>query len=957
MKKLFNFKDIGCLVIILLMAVQLNAQNDITPEHFQHDDKHFIGAHNNHKYFQEFINVNGHTYMYYNKTYNNKSKELTFYEITFDEKGNITDRSQLMQKDKEFSKDLHFEKINYMRSAIFTVDNYIFIPVSNIKNEKMQMYRYDIGNNRLDIVDLDQGENSINYCDYAISSGYDVLLFCDDYIYRYTFEIDKDGKPYNNLTYKEALSLQTGYYDPVCISAVATTDSEGKDIALAVLSNAVDNVDLAMFSINPLTYKSRKATNIVSYQVEIALGRSMGLEQRVNNITDGAAYFSLFYTDNDPFKNNNYKHKPYYKRFPINYIEVAFDDNDFYMDDTVYEIALSSNNFYAKKIDDALIDIVDNYIPIINTDGSGNNGFQKQHILVNCDYKNETNFSMLSSDRYVINPNERPAKTDFSRDSTWKQTWSLLGIVDGAPPCAINWELWESLHFVEKPPTILSFDVSEEDKKTTTITTEKAWSFGVKGNISAHFEATPLSLKMGASASGAHINENTNETTKTIELENFNTIELNEYNQDYAVWYWAAPEIHRIAYSTYDWKDSQYKHPINDMIDYAFITTRNIMIEKQVPISDGPHFIFSPNDTTMKEWISREDVSNDTTIGSHALEYGITPYGPHYIVHQTGTSASVTGSTEQTTEQTETKEMSFEGNAGISIPDVFKIGVNGGYDYKYTKSSTISTTVTESVTLDLTNLTNAYHTAIYPQSLYINSYLFMPDSIHEYWYYGNPAFLGSKPFYLAYTVSELSAYEKSKMLSLLEPFDNNVFYSGETVHFIWNDELQKSKLIISKEPTNSLKSIIYHGNLNKNSFDGVSALDIGDYYWRVAGISDNGEPVWSEFRKFSIVEKDIISDNNKSENIIKYNSLPAVVYPNPTLNQNVTLTYEVKDELSPIEFILYDISGRKLWEKKITNQDAAMYSFEIPVGGILTHFGVLKVFNGKYVASKKIVVY
>jgi hypothetical protein len=959
MKTIIKITICCCTILLFAIPSITNAQTDLNPMYFHHDDTLYIRAHDNHKYFQEYINYNGKTYMYYNKTYNNKSKDLYFYEIQFDNSGKISKKNTLAHKGNDFSDDLYFEKDINMNSAFFGVDNYLFVVVQNKKHNKNQMYRLNLSTNVLDIVDLDNNGNYDRYFT-AVCSGYDVMLFP-----RATAELYTFNKSENNLNISDSFTYRCdGSAECTATSGIAVKSPEDDTTNLACVSIKNPSTGyLQIYSFNFNNFKDYKYDTQVFFPgkaCKLVKGRSQALNQTGPSNNDGSFYISCFYTENDEYKDN--KKKPYYKRCPVKYREVSFSNWQHYFtaSDEKGNINLPSDDYYAKSGDDALLDIVENYIPVdISSTMSGSDGYQKQNILVSCDKKNETNFSVFSSDFYVINEAANVVASNMMeyQDEQWKKTWTLLGIVDGAPPCALDWDIWEEMHEYtgEVPPTELEWEIEAEQSSSTSIETETSWTLGydLKGSIPI---GEPLELSLGTTAEGAWINKELNETIKTKSIELTIPITLTEENQELARWYWLVPDITRYPYSTFDWSDSDFKHPINNTIDYAFITTNYYLKPEAPPLANAPHYISSPNDSNMYDWVARGSTMNDTTIGYYAFYNDLSSAGSaYYNSIDDGTSCKVTSETEQSTETTNTDKNSFSISTGIEIPLIFSFEVESSYEYEYTTSNKVTTTFKQSLQVNLSNLKPGNSSAIYPENYYVFPYLFTADKNQDWWYFDNPELMGYKPWYLAYTVS-LNADKSNELLQLQSPAEDEVFYIDEPIDFSWIDDLQQTKLLISDQPTNALQSIVYRGDLKSSSTDKVSGLAAGTYYWRVAGISKDGEPVWSEFRKLMIVERDFLDDNSLNYELKSPFVLPAKVYPNPSYAQDVSVTYEVKDEAAPVQFILYDFSGVKFWESVIAPQKQGIHNKIIRTDNLGTHFAILRIVNGNYSSIQKIIV-
>lgn len=948
-----------CLICLSVIPELCVAQQmvDRSPVWFYHDDTTYIRSHDNNKYFQEYTNHNGKIYMYYNKTYNNESKDLSIFQIQFDSAGKISEKTKLIHKDHSFSSSLYFEKDINMNSAFFGVDDFLFVVVQNKKDEKNQMYRYSISLDTIVIVDLD---NSGIYDRYfsAVTSGYDVILFTRGYAESYTF-----SKTDNNLHFNERIRYEVDSEDATVVSAVAMVPP-GKEQPLAYA--ALKDPGEGNFQICSYNFKDL-SDNLIQY--DVFRGKSMRLisgrsylpgDNQIAN-TDGSAYISIFSVKDEEYKEN--KSKPYFKRCPIIYGEIKLTEISFLAVAHQAYINLPSDDYYAATGDDALISIVENYVPgDYSTFMSGSDGFQKQNILVNCDKSNETNYSIFPSDFYVINHNDPPIESNMAAysDDQWKNTWTLIGIFDGPPPCALNWHAWDSIHYQvgETAPTELRWKLESTSITEISTKTEISWSLGFKGKGSFPFPATPLHFKIDGSAKYAQTNENLNTMTSSKKAIHTIPMPLTEDNQDKAVWYWLAPTIKRFAYSTYDYSDNSLHHPVLDRIDYAFITTDYQLIPEFVPIGSAPHYVSEPNAPTMDDWTARADITNDTTIGYHAFHNDLN-CNAHIAYNSThgGGSSALIGEKEQSSEQTVTKGVKLDIGVGVEIPDIFSFQVIAGFDYDYTRSSKTTTKFTQEIEFDMTNLKPGTSSAISQERYTVNCFLFLPDDNPDWWYFQDTTRLrGFKPWYIAYTV-ELVPDKTSELLNLIQPEPGEVFYVDEAVDFWWKDSLQHTKLVISNAPTNSLKAIVYSGELNTKPSSKVTGLGPGVYYWRVAGISKEGLPVWSEFRKFTVVNRDFLADNNNYQNEKSRYILPAKVYPNPALDQNISVTYEVKDDAAPVEISLYDMSGVKLWEMSFARQEAGIHNKVIQTENLTTHFGILKIINGNYIATQKIVVY
>lgn len=935
------------------------AQDIITPYSFYQQRDFFIRDHDNHKYYQDYTNHNGHIYMYYNKTYNNKSKDLHFYEINFNQNGLYVDSVVLAHPKDDLSDDLYFEKDITMNAAFFGVGDYLFAVVQNKKHEKNEMYRLNLTTKATDIVLLDNGTIYDRYFS-AVTSGYDVLLFTRKYVESYTYSTTD-----NNLHFNERRQYALNSTDAAAVSAVALIPPGSEDVwAYAAIKDPDHGTfQICAYNFNDLSDNYYVNDVFDGKAMRLVSGRSFGRETGQAENTDGSAYISIFSTKNEKYKGDNDSIN-FYDKIPVYYGEIKLNEEGFDVNASMSMIAFPFHDAYAKIGDDALIDIVEHYVPVDCTNIlKGNDGFKKLNILINCNRLNETYYSSYHSDAYLINTDDDPpVQTDMLpyNDAEWKKTWTLVGIFDGAPPCALDWETWEELHHeagTEIAPTELEWEIENKQTTDASISTDISWSIGCKGKGHIPLPAEPLFVKVEAGGKYAQANELVNSLSSTTTVKQTIYLPLTEENQHEAVWFWLVPTITRFAYSVYDYTDHKHQHPIMDRTDYAFITTNYTLRPESVPISMAPHYISEPNAPDMHDWVDRGDTSNDTTIAFQAFYHGLSSQtNAYYEPNYGGTNCYLIEENEQTTEQKNTNTYSVELGLGIGIPEIFEFGVSGSYDYEYTSSNAVTTTFTQSVGLELSNLKPASAYTIYPDYYVVHPYLFTPDDNPFWWYFYNDSLLGYKPWFIAYTVS-LGQDKSSELITQIKPENNEVFYVNEPLDFWWTDSLKKTKLVISNAPTTSLKAIVYQSDPDTKTANKVSGLPPGDYFWRVAGINDENFPVWSEFRKFTVVEKDFLDDNNTDFGFKSQFVLPAKVYPNPSYAQNVSVTYEVKDDTSPVEMMLYDMSGAKIWATTYAPQETGIHNKVIPTESLMTHFGILRIINGNYIATQKIAVY
>lgn len=366
------------------------------------------------------------------------------------------------------------------------------------------------------------------------------------------------------------------------------------------------------------------------------------------------------------------------------------------------------------------------------------------------------------SDNWMLDPDSIVKSYDLTDTVSYegiKDTWTLVGITDGAPPVSIDWETWDEKHADwVSPASSLRFSVENMSKVRISTSSEDQWSVGESMDLDLDSKLLSVSYGEEFNYSWAFKNQfgTTRDTTLEYELE----FSLRPESQEYGYFIWKIPKIKRFRYSAYPWWDTvTLQYPITRTTQYLFRTTGYNILPESIPIEEFPFLIEHPNNADMKEWM---------TDARTAMYNDIKKYNPPSVPFgwnnsSAGIAVTLAQKTDSTSSYTMTNTYERTVDAGLSykVPKVFRInaGVSASYEVTYTDKSTVSTEFSESVQASLEPLLNQ-SSGINVPSLKTNMYLLGPNGSkdHDYFYY--EGLNGARPWYIAYVVNSIS-----------EPFD------------------------------------------------------------------------------------------------------------------------------------------------------------------------------------------
>ena len=541
----------------------------------------------------------------------------------------------------------------------------------------------------------------------------------------------------------------------------------------------------------------------------------------------------------------------------------------------------------------------------------------------------------FNSDRWRLDTCEIVTSADLNDTVQYqgvKSLWTLTGIVEGAPPVSVNWELWEKCHPLNTPTSSLT--IHSEASTLTDITTsfDDTWSasygadFGSKIIVSLKDEFKYSETYRTTIKSGVTIK-------KSVEQQ----FELYESSQPYGFYIWTIPLIRRYAFRTYPWWDTlQMHYPVPNSTEYLFriigISTHN----EPIPLNRFPFQVTNP-----------ENMSSWTESGRPALAQNLGTRSPVIDVAWTSGSPGGSVSMQQSSSSSHTYENGTSYNrtvsAGISVPFVFSRNASYSTNVKYSTETTIKTEFGQSISASLSNLLTDKE-GPNTSKLAVNVYWLTPEMNANWWYYDS--LNGAKPWYLPYLVINFKG-----TLNLLSPKNGSIIKEQELL-FSWQaegDELNDYTFFIATSPVIEPGSILYQRDvtdLSDISVPGFKPEKGTTYYWAVRGRTKNLEAVWSRSWSFSI-------DQNETGN--ELSDLKIQAYPNPEKLSKIKFLVQ-SDQEGNIKVRLYNIRGDMVAQREVSSNglSAVTFTFEgitLPAG---VYYAVFTTADG--VCSKKILI-
>jgi hypothetical protein len=571
-----------------------------------------------------------------------------------------------------------------------------------------------------------------------------------------------------------------------------------------------------------------------------------------------------------------------------------------------------------------------------------NDGLQQKVCVFYPGAKAEINGALFDSDIWRPVPGSVVSSTDLDQDQETmygkeiRNLWTLIGITDGAPPCSIDWPVWESLHTLSEEPTELKWITENVTKSELSSSYEDKYSVGTKIDTK---EEEVVSMESSFKYSKAFKSKQSSATTlKTTLTLKFG---LNETSQENGWYIWAIPQIQRVSYQVYPWWDKDsLKHPITNSLQYQFSTPGILIKTIAAEISGYPFLIDEPNDPGMAEWKG----DHRTELYNSANYYDLQPIGPvNWTAGIAGEeyALSETSSTSTTTESASSYEQEL--SIGAKLPEVFKISASESSEVAYSSETQQETEYGTDVEVSLVNLINMTDGINIP-GYNFGIYWFKPDQAN-WWYMDS---LGTqRPWYIGYIVNSTGA-----KLEPLSPAPGS-HIRGPEMLFSWKAtgaDLHEYKFFIADAPAIGPGTTIYKSICgDKTAVNPVDFLaEPGmKYYWAVRGMTDKGEVVWSKSQAFSIAA---------NESVLQESSGMMVnINPNPAKNGDIFITFDLP-EPGPVSFILHENNGRMLREQTDIYYKSGTYTITFPVVNLSSGVYFMVVRSSKAAVTNKLII-
>jgi len=545
------------------------------------------------------------------------------------------------------------------------------------------------------------------------------------------------------------------------------------------------------------------------------------------------------------------------------------------------------------------------------SDTAVKNGLAQQLMLFYPDSKKQFNGATFNSDFWQPVPKSSVTSIDLADDSLYgpqiRKLWTLVGIVDGAPPCSIDWPVWEEHHFTDEP-TLFEFTV--QNVTTTDVSSIYEDKYSLGGSIETGIEGL---FSFETSFKYAHTYKSKVSSKHKCSSKISTNFGLNEHSQELGYYIWNIPQITRTSYQVFPWYDTKLEYPVTNSLQYQFRTQDVQTITENHEISRFPWLINHPNDPSLSDWKAghRVDMHNDIS------GYGLAPLK---TIGWTNPNSGQEFSFEETNTSTSTVETTSSYSWGIgtevSIPEVFKIKANYDQDISYSTENTYETEFGTEVLVSLKPLTDKVYginLSYYDMSIY----WFKPN-VADWWYLDSVS--GQRPWYIAYVVG--TTHQQIKQIAPDSGSNMNIYKSL----FTWDTEeegdIDNYTFYISTEPLAGPGSTVYTVACGKQKFASIKdfAAILGKtYYWSVKGVLPNSEIIWSKSRAFRV------GDNEQE----KSSALQAAIYPNPGTTSEILVSVE-SGETGPVEIILLDMSGVQRAKKEITHSGSLTLSSIFP---------------------------
>lgn len=349
-----------------------------------------------------------------------------------------------------------------------------------------------------------------------------------------------------------------------------------------------------------------------------------------------------------------------------------------------------------------------------------------------------------------------------------KKLWTLIGITDGPPPCAIDWEVWDSIYGGNNiDPTELSYSKSTDNEFKQTDSYSR--SFYTETGVSIGMGDEKEGISGGVHSSFKFFNKIRRENTVTFstEIEEKLFFALRDTTQSKGYEIWSIPNIHRVSFASYPWWDKDFSQQIEGSFCNMFYCTGNKLKTIAVPLKNMPYGIESVNDPSMASWYADNSLSRSLVV-ENAAKYNVPNVAIAYE-NSNGSEGSVIQSSGASNSFTQTHgfEIKVGGDVQYGVPKVFNISGSEevGFNWEYEITTEHTTILSDAFMVSLNSLTTISR-GILVDELDITTYFFSNNKDNEvdWWYYDYYDFgvdkKHVKPWYIAHVVTSSRAVEE-----------------------------------------------------------------------------------------------------------------------------------------------------------------------------------------------------
>jgi|GEM_PF-972836 len=553
---------------------------------------------------------------------------------------------------------------------------------------------------------------------------------------------------------------------------------------------------------------------------------------------------------------------------------------------------------------------------LTNMVGDQADGFQQQNWIYYPDKYGQICGLRFTSDTWRPVPELNIISDDLANDAPTDSTygpgirslWSLVGLLDNAPPCSINWEEWDSHYFPDYRPTETSLSVGTEYTTKVTTTTEDQYSVGGEVNTGNKHASFNIGLHCAAAF------KTKVSSTKTWMNKLTLPFELNEASQELGVYVYSVPIITRYTYYRFPWWSTDSRYPVRSSEEYRFVTATTAIIYKYPDISSFPFLINEPNGMTLQDWTmdQRTLMKRDLHSSSMGAVCAATWKSPGK--GQTGNFEVLKDTTSEYATQT---KYQADATTTFAIPEVFKARISGGHEINYETSTENESSVTKKAEVSLGNLTEA---TLGPQitSYIVSTYWFRSED-YDWWFYDS---LGTdRPWYLAYVVNSVN-----QLLSLTSPLPGENLKSSGAL-FNWEPvgfEPVGCTFILSTTAHITPPRIVYKADCGTMTSHYLASLPFckegEQYYWAVRAEDQEGNFIWSESRPLMVH-----GDGTKATD----QQLSVVPYPNPGCGNHLHLLVDTR-ETGTLDIRISSLSGLTVYHNTVGINQPNQQTVDLP---------------------------